>query len=169
MTATRATRTTARVLTHEAWQAPSALSGSEQDLADVAALLELAVRRGGVGERVPGVDDRTDPTLLHQGPDVLAHGRDDGGLLVRRSGPQRGRDHGAALAEQEAEVELRLRAALQADHDEPAAGSEGLDVAGEVLRAHVVEDDVGTGAAGGSPHLLDEVLLAVVDQDLGAE
>ena len=55
-------------------------------------------------------------------------------------GAQRGRDHGAALAQQRAEVELALRAALHADDHEPALGGEGLDVAAEVLRAHVVED-----------------------------
>ena len=44
-----------------------------------------------------------------------------------------------------------------------------VDVAGEVRRAHVVEDDVGAGAVGVLLDHLDEVLLAVVDRHLGAE
>ena len=131
--------------------------------------LELAVRLGGLRQRVAAVDDRLDPAGLDERPDVLAHGGDDRGLLVGRPGPQRGRDDGGALAQQLPEVELGLGAALQADDDQPSVDGERLDVAGEVLRAHVVEDDVGPGAAGGRAQLLDEVLLAVVDEDLGAE
>ena len=66
----------------------------------------------------------------------------------------------AALAQQGVDVELALGAALHPDDDQPAAGGEGGDVAAEVLRAHVVEDDV--GAAGLGEHL-DEVVVAVVD------
>ena len=135
----------------------------------MAARLQLAVRVGGLGQRSAAVDDRADPAGRQQRPDVLAHRRDDGRLLLGRPGPQRRRDDGRPLAQQQAEVELGAGAALQADDDEPAAGGEHVDVAGEVLRAHVVEDDVGAGAAGGRPDLLDEVLLAVVDEHLGAE
>ena len=54
-----------------------------------------------------------------------------------------GGDDGAALAQQRAEVELALGAALHADDHQPALGGERVDVALEVLRAHVVEDHVG--------------------------
>ena len=65
--------------------------------------------------------------------------------------------------------ELGFRAALHADGDQPAVGGEDVDIAGQVLRAHVVEDDVGTVAVGLVAQPLDEVLLAVVDRDVGAE
>ena len=52
---------------------------------------------------------------------------------------------------------------------EPPVDGEDVDVAAEVGRAHVVEDDVGAVAVRGGAHLGDEVLLAVVDEDLGAE
>ena len=53
--------------------------------------------------------------------------------------------------------------------DQPAAVGERVDVACQVLRADHVEDDVGAAAVGGRLQLLDEVLLDVVDGELGAE
>ena len=41
-----------------------------------------------------------------------------------------------------AQVELGLRAGADADHDDPAAGGERRDVAGQVGRADELEDDV---------------------------
>ena len=62
-------------------------SRGQQDLADVAALLHLAVRGRSGGERMPRVHDGPHPSGLHQGPDVLAHGGHDGSLLLERPGP----------------------------------------------------------------------------------
>lgn len=50
-----------------------------------------------------------------------------------------------------------------------AVDGEAPDVAVQVLGAHVVEDDVGTRTVGGLLDLGDEVLLAVVDQDVRAQ
>jgi hypothetical protein len=58
---------------------------------------------------------------------------------------------------------------LQPDRDEPSTDGEHLDVAVEVRAAHVVEHDVGAVPAGLLPDPGDEVLLPVVDGDLGAE
>ena len=64
-------------------------------------------------------------------------------------GPSTGRDRSVvrddpgALAEQLADVELALHAALHADDDQPAVGGERVDVAVEVGGAHDVEDHVG--------------------------
>src|SRR6478735_2761442 len=144
-------------------------SGGEQHLADVPRRLELAVRVGGLLEREPGVDDGPHDTRLDERPHVLAHGRDDGRLLGGRAGAQARGDDGAALGEQHAEVELALPAALQPDGHEAAVRRKRVDVAGEVLRAHVVEDDVGAVAVRARTDLLDEVLLLVVDEHLGPE
>ena len=111
-----------------------------------------------VGEREPLVHDGADGAVGHQRPDQLAHLPHDRRLLGRRPGAQRRRHHGDPLAQHRAEVDLGLGAALQADHDEPAAGGEHVDVAGQVLRAHVVEHDVGAAAVGGLADPLDEVL-----------
>ena len=51
-----------------------------------------------------------------------------------RPGPQRGRDHRAALAQQLPEVQLALGAALQADHHQPPLGGQRIHVAGQVGR-----------------------------------
>jgi hypothetical protein len=84
-----------------------------------------------------------------------------------------------ALAQQQPQVELRSRAPLQPDHHEPPVCRERLDVAREVLRTHVVQDDVRsrTAPAWTSPTVNEcrcpdrgnEVLVPVVDEHLGAE
>jgi hypothetical protein len=68
-----------------------------------------------------------------------------------------------------ARFQLALRSALHADHDESAVGCQHLHVAGQIRGAHVVEDHVSANAASGGAHLRDEVAVAVVDQDLGAQ
>ncbi len=97
---------------------------------------------------------------------MLAYGGDDRRLLGERASTQRGRADGTALGQQRTDVELALDPALHADDREPAVDGEGLDVAVEVLGAHVVEDDVGPGAVRGLLHLGHEVLFPVVDQDV---
>src|SRR5689334_11208743 len=99
MRATRATSTVATAFMRSGWQTPAARggdslgparsqarspraarqgSGGQQDLADVAAVLQLAVCDARVGEPVAAVHDRDHPTRLDQWPDVLADGRHDG-------------------------------------------------------------------------------------------
>ena len=68
-------------------------------------------------------------------PDVGDHLGDDLALAARatdRTRPQRRGDHPGALAEQLADVEFTLHAALHPDDDQPAVGGEGVDVAVEV-------------------------------------
>ena len=131
--------------------------------------LEQAVGVGGLGERHTRMDDRPHRTGGDERPHVLAHRGDDGGLLGGRAGPQRGRSDRRTLAQQHPEVELRARPALQPDHHEPPVCRERIDVAREVFRAHVVEDDVHACAAGGCLDGLDEVVVPVVDEHVGAE
>ena len=110
---------------------------------------------------------------------MLADRRHDRGLLIDRPGPQRCGDDRRALAQQQPQVELRARAPLQPDHHEPPVCRERLDVAREVLRAHVVQDDIGSRTAPARTSLTvlgcrcpdrgDEVLVPIVDEHLGAE
>jgi len=62
-----------------------------------------------------------------------------------------------------------LGAALHADDDQAAVDGEGVEVAVEVLGADDVEDDVRAASGGVFAQFLDEVLFAVVDQDVGAQ
>ena len=133
------------------------------------ARLELAVRGRGISEWMPRHHHRAHLTCLDERPHVLAHGRDDRGLLAEGPGPQRGRDDRGPLAQQHAEVEFCASAALHPDDHEPATRGEHRDVAGQVLGPHVVEDDVGARSVRRGHHPVDEVLLAVVDEHLGAE
>lgn len=80
--------------------------------------------------------------------------------------PRRGRGDGGPLGQQGAEVQLALGAALETDDREAAVDGERLDVPVQVLGADQVQDDVGTRSRGVLPELLDEVLLAVVDEDV---
>ena len=90
-------------------------------------------------------------------------------------GPSTGRARSAVaitparLAEQLGHVQFALDAALHADDDHPAVVGERVDVAVEVGGAHDVEDHVGARAVRRLAHPLDEILFAVVDQDLRAE
>src|SRR6185312_10101438 len=107
-----------------------------------------------VGDHRPDVGD-------HLGDDLaLAAGATD------RTRPQRRGDHPCALAEELADVEFALHAALHPDDDQPATGGEGVDVAVEVFGTHDVEDHVGTTFAA---HPLHEILIAVADGDLRAQ
>ena len=94
---------------------------------------------------------------------------DDPGLLRARAGAQRGGDDPGPFAEQGTEVELGAPTALQPDDDEPAPVGEGGDIAGEVLRTHVVENDISATSVGRRVQLGNKVVLAVVHEDRGAE
>src|SRR5690606_28810371 len=134
----------------------------QKDLSDVGRRLHDAVRLSSFGHGQPLVDHRSDEAARDHRPDVLLDGGDDGGLLLGRAGAQRGGGDAGPFREELADVELGGAAALQSDHDEAAAGGEGLDVPGQVRRPHDVEDDVRTDPVGGRVHRGDEVFGAVV-------
>ena len=127
---------------------------------------------GGFLNRQTRPDHRSDASVSNHRPDRLRHRRDDFALAVRpgrRPAAQRGADDMRSFAEQLADVEFALDAALHADDDQLAVGGQRVDIAVQVGRAHDVEDHVGARAVGRFPHPLDEVLVAIVDQDLGAQ
>ena len=106
------------------------------------AACDIGSARSTTAADLPGADQR---------PDVLADGRPRWPPSRRRAGRA-----GAVactlarLASSSADVELGPGAALQPDDGQPAADGQRGDVAGQVARAHDVEDDVGAAAAGGS-------------------
>ena len=131
------------------------------------------MRLRGVRERHRRVDDRADVPGDHRRPQLFADVGDDLRLLRRRSGAQGRRGDRLASLHERAEVEFGGRAALHADDDEAAVGGECGDVALEVFGSDDVEDDIGAGrpvrVGADLVDAGDEVLLAVVDDGVGAE
>ena len=129
-----------------------------------------AVRLRGVVERQHAVDDRPHLAGLDRRPDVLADRRDDRRLLRGRPRAQRGRVHRARAWPSSAprsSSPVTPPCRPMTTSRPPTASTSTLR--GEVGRAHVVEHDVGAGAAGHLADHLDEVLLAVADRALRAE
>lgn len=100
---------------------------------------------------------------------MLAHGGDDGGLLGERTAAQGRCGDRGALVQQSTQIEVALDAALQADDGEPAVDGERVHIPVQVLRTDDVEDDVRARPVRRLAQFLDEVLLPVVDQDVGSE
>src|SRR5690606_13912023 len=143
----------------------------QQDLPDHAARLQSGVRLGGIRQWDAVVDDGPNATVGDHRPHLLAHAGDDRRLAARpvhRTTPQLQGGDAAALAHQLVEVDLALGAALQADDQQPAVGGERIDVRGEPLGAHDVEDDVCAVPVGGLLQAGRDVVV-VVDHDVRAE
>ncbi|MCY1301698.1 hypothetical protein D9M70_513230 [compost metagenome] len=76
---------------------------------------------------------------------------------------------GQALGQHGEEVQFPGRPLDHADlHDAPVHGG-GLEVPRHIVAGDDVDDDVHALACGGLHHRFDEVLLLVVDRDVGAE
>ena len=73
--------------------------------------LQVAVRVGGAGERVLGVDDRFDQAALDERPDLALERARDGAFLRRRPRPQRRSRNSQPLLQHRAQIERGLRAA----------------------------------------------------------
>ena len=84
----------------------------------------------GVVQRQDAVDDRADRAGLDHRPDRVLRLGDDRRLLLPAAGPQPGGVDGRPLGQQRAQVELALRAALQAEHDQPAARARAATLRG---------------------------------------
>ena len=144
--------------------------GGEQHLADVAALLDDAVRLGGVRHREHPVDHRPDVAGLDQRPDVLAGRGHDRGLLVGRPGPQRrwrARRPACASAGR-GRARPGCRPACRSPTSRPLVASTSR------LRARYFAPMLSSTTSAPWPSVaaadrLDEVLVPVVDQHLGAE
>src|SRR3954452_5354034 len=131
--------------------------------------VQQLVRGPGLLDGELGADDRAHLAVADHRPDVGDNLGDDLAFAARatdRTRPQCRGDHAGALAEQLADVEFGFDAALQPDDYQSSAGGESVDVTVEVFGAHDVEDHVGATFAA---HALHEVLVAVIDGDLGAQ
>src|SRR6478752_7718622 len=154
------------------WSSRLLVRCAQHDLADVAALGQPAVRLGGLPHVQHGVDHRPDVTGFDHRPESLPDLGDDFALRAwPRHGPrtQGGRDDARPLTQQGVDIELGGGAALHPDDHQPAAVGERVDVAGQILGAHHVENDVHPPPFGGRLHLLDKVLLDIVDGELSAQ
>ena len=130
------------------------------------------MRLGGVLDREPGTDHRPDRPRGDHRPHRGHHGLNDDTLAVRtadRPGPQRGADHLQPLADQGTHIQFSGDSALHTDDHQPAVGSQRVEIAVQVRRAHDVEDDVGAVAVGRGSNPVDEIFVAMGDHDVGAE
>ncbi len=129
----------------------------------------MGVRGGRILQGEDAVDDRSHGSVGDRRPHVRADRGDDARLVVGVAGPERRTPDPSAACHQLAERDARGRAALRADDHDPAVAREGADVAVDVVAADRVEHDVGAVPVGGLEERLDEVLLAVVDEDVRAQ
>src|SRR3954454_4773623 len=151
------------------WDVMASTLRSEDDLPDVVTGLHDSVRLRDLLKRQAGMHQRLDRAVGDERPDILDRRGADRRLLLRRASPQRRGDHSSSLAHQYAEIDLTLGPTLHPDHHEPSFDGERVEVAGQVLGAHVVEDDVGAAAVRRRANLLDEVLFAIVHGNVGAQ
>ena len=113
------------------------------------------------------MNDGLDGAAGNERPYLANHVGHDRGLLLGWPRPQRRRHDGGPLGEQSAEVDLGLGPALEADDDKATGGVQDGNIGGEILSAHIVEDDIRTGVL--LAHHVGEVLFAIIDADVGTQ
>ena len=86
---------------------------------------------------------------------------------THRTAPQRGADDPRPFDQQLAEVEFRLHTALHADDNQLSVSGQGVDIPVQIGGTHDVEDHI--GAVGIFLESRDEVLVVIVDGDLGSQ
>ena len=121
------------------------------------------VRFSGFGKGEGGVDHGVAEALIEQGPDLVLQRLGDVGFFLAAAGAQGGAGEGQALAHDGHGVEFDAAAFEEGDLYQSAFNGEGFDVAGDVVAADHVEDDVDAVAVGGLLEHLDEVFFVVVD------
>ncbi|MPM27573.1 hypothetical protein SDC9_74086 [bioreactor metagenome] len=144
------------------------LVDDEHDLAPMARGGHQLMRPADLVERHPLGVQRLDQALGEHRPHRSGHPLADRRLLRHRPEAQRGGVDAGPLAQQRAQVELTLAAALQADRHLAPADRQGPYVQRQVLGAHDVQDHVCAVAVG---HLHDggHPVAVVVDRVVGAE
>ena len=121
-----------------------------------------ACAASAIGNR--GVHDRAHPPVGDHRPHVLADRRRRSRAFRRPSTGRPRRPIAVTLPrlrQQLADVQLGLHPALHADDQQPAVEGERVEVGGQALGAHVVEDDVGAVAVGGLLQLGGDVVVVV--------
>src|SRR5262245_23927455 len=141
----------------------------QHDLADMLARFHERMGGGGFAQWKRPVDDGLDLSGGDQRPDVLLDRTRDRRLVRHRARPQRRAGMGQALEHDAAEIDGRLRAALERDLHDAAVDRGSLVVALDVVAADHVDDELGAPTAGRLLGDADEVLGPVVHGDVGAE
>ena len=126
------------------------------------------VRFGGFCEGEGGVDHGVAEALVEQGPDLVLQRLGDVSFFLAPAGAQGGAGEGEALAHDRHGVEFNAAAFEEGDLYQSAFHGEGFNVAGDVVAADHVEDDVDSVAVGGLLEHVDEVFFVVVDYPVRA-
>src|SRR3954463_15877903 len=140
--------------------AGAAVSGDEQDAADGLTALDVGMGSGGLGQREAPVDDGLQVAaghLVEQLGDAGAYAL--GGHLHGQGET----DQRAVAGDERGDVDLGEVAPGVADEGDPTLPSEAGDARLEGGAAVAVEHEVDALAAGDPLHLLDGVVVAVVD------
>ncbi len=107
------------------------------------------------------IHDRDQRPVGQKRHDVAREGLRDRDLPLERTRAKRGAGDAEVLAQDQAEVDLGLRAGEQADESDPCPRRRADEILGEVAPTDQLEDDIHAAPAGGGEHLVGE--LAVLD------
>ncbi len=128
--------------------------------------VKIPVGRRRLGQRIGAVHHRRDPARIKQRPDLRAQGLRNprlGQIALRAQGRS---GHGQPSGHQRRKVHFDLRALQKGDLHQAAIRGQRLEISGDVIPAHHVENEV--GAAFRLQHI-HEIHVAVVDRRLGAK
>src|SRR6202161_1784881 len=114
----------------------------DHDLAELAACGEALVGGRCLVERERGGDRHAQLAGLEQRQRLTFEQARDERFVLERARAQRRAVDSRALAHQREQVELALRAGADADHRDPPAARERVEVLGHVRRADELEDHV---------------------------
>jgi len=122
-------------------------SERQHDLADMVRVLDAPVGGGGFSEREGRIDQRAATARGDERPDARFQGVDDFRLLGDRARTQRRAGVGETLGHDRLQVDLDFAPVEKGDLDDAAVERRNGVVAGDVVAADHVEDDVGALAA----------------------
>src|SRR5271154_7143265 len=144
-------------------------SRRQNHLADVLGALDPLMRPRRLSKGENRVDDRPAATRFQERPHLGAEGLGDDRLLRRRPRTQRRAGMDQALHHDRPQIDGRFLTLEERDlHDSPVQGRRRI-VALDVVAADHVENDVGAPARGRLKRQGDEIVLAIVDAEGGAE
>src|SRR5271154_6060857 len=149
---------------------PAARRSRRQDhLADVPGALDPLMRLRRLGERENRIDDRLAAARFQKRPHLGLEGLGDDRFLRRRARAQVRAGMDEALHHERPQIHGRLLTLKERDlHDASVKGGRRI-VALDVVAADHVENDVGAPARRRLMGQGDEIVLAMVDAEIGAE
>src|SRR5699024_1059185 len=111
----------------------------EDDLAHHGTIVELPDRRGGLGQRIPRVDARTEPTSGDMLPERLPLPGDEGGIAEGRSTPGHALDRDV-LQQQPVDLDRGDLAGGETENQQTSEGREHTGGVGEAITSDRIED-----------------------------